>query len=219
MSTPIEKLLPEWRSEPSTYMNKLLTVFKKGEHVDDVTIPNKKDHIIFGRKKDTCDIVLEHQSISRQHAVVFFGEMGAVYLMDLGSSHGTHVDNEPLTANTPVLLTAQHEIVFGQSSRKYKLCAAPKKPSVPLFTGKNAFDIAAAAVADKDKELLPAPPAPLSSTERQKQERQQRQAEIAAMAQEMATTVPIFQKSVQVTAANRDDLNKVCQQDSQHDRI
>ena len=207
MSTSVERLLPEWRAQPSSYMNKLLSVFKKGEHVNDITIQNKKDHIIFGRKKETCDVVLEHQSISRQHAVLFFGEMGAVYLMDLGSSHGTHIDNEPVAANSPVLLTPQHKIVFGQSSRSYKLCSVPKKPAVPLFTGKNAF----AEGGENTHLSLPPPPppsAPLSSTERQQQERQQREKEIAAFAQEMSSTVPIFENSVQVNASNRDALNK-----------
>ncbi len=85
MSTAtIESRLPSWRSKPNGYSNKLLAVYKSGDRLDDIKITNKKDHVILGRKKELCDAVLEHQSISRQHAVLFFGEMGAVYLMDLG---------------------------------------------------------------------------------------------------------------------------------------
>lgn len=206
MSTSIEALLPEWRAQPTCYMNKLLSVFKKGEHVNDISMSTKKDHIVFGRKKELCDVLLEHQSISRQHAVLFFGEMGSVYLMDLGSSHGTHVDAKALVPNEPHLLTPQSDIIFGQSSRSYRLCTAPKKPAVPLFTGKNVFDVP---VADKTKGLSPIPSRAQSQAQ---MDRKQRQAEIAAMVQEMSNPVPVFE-SVQVNALNRHDLIKVGEAD------
>jgi len=199
MSKPVDSLLPEWKAQPNGYTNKLLAVFKNGKHVDDIKVSTKKDHMIFGRKKDLCDVLLEHQSISRQHAVLFFGEMGAVYIMDLGSSHGTAIDGKLLSPNSPSLLAPESELIFGQSSRRYKLCSAPKKPPVPVFSGKNAFEVPAVS--------LPPPSPAVTTADEKEQERQQRQKEIAAMVEEMSNPVPIFE-SVQVNSSNRADLIK-----------
>jgi pSer/pThr/pTyr-binding forkhead associated (FHA) protein len=254
MSKSIAALLPEWHCLPSGPCSHLV-VYKKGERVGDIALPSEgvsecvsegvsggvKDHVVFGRKREQCDVLLEHQSISRQHAVLFFGPsegvskgvsecvsegVSGVYLMDLGSSHGTLVDGKRLEPHTPSLLSPQSTVVFGQSSRTYKLqhatlttltalttpttlTAVKKKPPVPMFSGKNAFETTpgpgpvAAPVA-------PVAPVALTAAEQKQQERLRRQAEIDAMVQEMSQPVPVpIFESVQVNESNRADLNKV----------
>lgn len=42
------------------------------------------DKVVFGRAP-TCDVVLEHLSISRQHATLSTDSAGNLFLVDLGS--------------------------------------------------------------------------------------------------------------------------------------
>lgn len=58
---------PDWAIEPRTGVY-YLEVMKDGEVLDRINL-DKKRHI-FGRQFHTCDFVLDHQSVSRQHAAV-----------------------------------------------------------------------------------------------------------------------------------------------------
>ena len=49
-----------------------------------------------GRNADVSDIVPEHPSISRIHAVVQMGKDGRVEVMDFRSTHGTFLNKEQL---------------------------------------------------------------------------------------------------------------------------
>ncbi|KAJ8761043.1 hypothetical protein K2173_025750 [Erythroxylum novogranatense] len=50
----------------------------------------------------TCDFVLGHQSLSRQHAIVVPHKNGSIYVIDLGSAHGIFVANEWLIKDNRV---------------------------------------------------------------------------------------------------------------------
>ena len=58
---------PDWAVEPRSGLF-WLDVMKDGEVVDKIAL-EKKRHI-FGRQAIMCDFVLDHPSVSRQHAVV-----------------------------------------------------------------------------------------------------------------------------------------------------
>lgn len=58
---------PDWAIEPRTGVY-YLEVLKDGEVIDRINL-DKRRHI-FGRQFHTCDFVLDHQSVSRQHAAV-----------------------------------------------------------------------------------------------------------------------------------------------------
>ena len=47
-----------------------------------------------GKLPDLCDIVLEHPSISRKHAVFQFHKNGKLFLYDLESTHGIKVNKK-----------------------------------------------------------------------------------------------------------------------------
>jgi len=53
-----------------------------------------KDAYTFGRMADKVDIVLEHPSASRLHAVVQFKKDGTFYLYDNASTHGTTLNRK-----------------------------------------------------------------------------------------------------------------------------
>ncbi|RLN46435.1 hypothetical protein BBJ28_00008406 [Nothophytophthora sp. Chile5] len=53
------------------------------------------------------------------HATIVHHEMGATYLVDLGSAHGTFVDGLRLTALQPTLVVHGAVLKFGASSRSY----------------------------------------------------------------------------------------------------
>lgn len=58
---------PDWAIEPRAGVY-YLDVLKDGEVLDRINL-DKRRHI-FGRQFHSCDFVLDHQSVSRQHAVV-----------------------------------------------------------------------------------------------------------------------------------------------------
>lgn len=68
-----------------------------------------------------CDFVLDHQSVSRQHAAVVPHKNGRIYVIDMGSAHGTFVSNERLTKDIPVELEAGQSLKFAASTRTYIL--------------------------------------------------------------------------------------------------
>lgn len=192
MNRSLEALLPSWRSSSNSYLNKVLNVYKKGECIESIGLSGK-EFLVFGRKKDNCDVVLEHSSISRVHAVIFFGEMGSVYVMDLGSSHGTSIGVNRLSANEPTLLKPEEELTFGQSSRCYKLENKPSRPEVPMFAS-SSKNVGVGENSDQSSAV--------TDGKTKAQEREERQAQIAAFAAEMSSTVPIFTSSKTMSASS-----------------
>mmetsp|Transcript_14144 Transcript_14144/g.21160 ORF Transcript_14144/g.21160 Transcript_14144/m.21160 type:complete len:777 (-) Transcript_14144:162-2492(-) len=195
MDASILDKLPDWRQPSSCYCNKVLTVHKNNANIGDISLSNK-ECIVFGRKKDQCDVVLDHQSISRKHAVLFFGEQGSVYLMDLGSSHGTSVDGRKIEHGKPVLVACNSEIRFGQSSRRYVLSVKPSRPEVPVFCNDTPVSMEGSTVSNTKAESI------VTESVAVEEQRKLRQAEIAAYAQEMSSTVPIFKSSTKLSAAS-----------------
>ncbi|KAH7837954.1 hypothetical protein Vadar_020041 [Vaccinium darrowii] len=117
---------PDWAIEPRPGVY-YLDVLKDGEVLDRINL-DKRRHI-FGRQLQTCDFVLDHQSVSRQHAAVIPHKNGSIYVIDLGSAHGTFVANERLTKDSPVELEAGQSLRFAASTRTYIL----RKNSAALF--------------------------------------------------------------------------------------
>ncbi|XP_076894685.1 protein phosphatase 1 regulatory inhibitor subunit PPP1R8 homolog [Bidens hawaiensis] len=109
---------PDWAIDPRPGVY-YLEVFKDGHLLDRINL-NKRRHV-FGRQLHTCDFVLDHQSVSRQHAAVVPHKNGSVYVIDLGSAHGTFVANERLTKDSPVELEVGQSLRFAASTRVYIL--------------------------------------------------------------------------------------------------
>ncbi|KZV51250.1 nuclear inhibitor of protein phosphatase 1-like [Dorcoceras hygrometricum] len=117
---------PDWAIEPRPGVY-YLDVMKDGEALDVINLDKRRN--IFGRQFHTCDFVLDHQSVSRQHAAVIPHKNGSVYVIDLGSAHGTFVANERLTKDSPVELEVGQSLKFAASTRTYIL----RKNNAALF--------------------------------------------------------------------------------------
>ena len=77
---------------------------------------------MIGRHGDICDIVLEHPSVSRFHALVYFDADGLAFITDNGSTHGTRVNIQNLKAGERQHLRVGDVIQFGASTRLHILC-------------------------------------------------------------------------------------------------
>ncbi|XP_039016372.1 protein phosphatase 1 regulatory inhibitor subunit PPP1R8 homolog [Hibiscus syriacus] len=117
---------PDWAIEPRPGVYHL-EVLKEGQVLDRIKLDRRRH--IFGRQHHACDFVLDHQSVSRQHAAVVPHKNGSIYVIDLGSAHGTFVANERLTKDTPVELEAGQSLRFAASTRIYIL----RKNNAALF--------------------------------------------------------------------------------------
>ena len=56
------------------------------------TIEIEKDLIVVGRRED-CDVLLDHKSVSKQHCVIVKND-GILLIRDLGSTNGTRVNGQ-----------------------------------------------------------------------------------------------------------------------------
>jgi hypothetical protein len=117
---------PPWSAIPQTEEKFSLEVLKNGCIISTLNLNEKAFHV-FGRL-DVCDVVLEHPSISRYHALVQYrGEtdgdrsLCGFYLYDLGSTHGTIVNKSKIKAKTYYRLKVGYVIKFGGSSRLFIL--------------------------------------------------------------------------------------------------
>ena len=86
---------------------------------DDLIYKLEKINNIIGRDTN-CTIVLNHPSISKQHAKIEYDiQTSNAFLTDLNSTHGTFINNMKLNKNQSIKLKSGDVINFGQSDIKY----------------------------------------------------------------------------------------------------
>ncbi|XP_049848293.1 kanadaptin-like [Schistocerca gregaria] len=73
-----------------------------------------KSFYLFGRAP-SCDVVLDHISISRHHAALVYDRKGAAYLCDMGSANGSYVGNKSLSTGSYGELKVGDRVRFGCS--------------------------------------------------------------------------------------------------------
>ena len=102
-----------------------LEVIKNGIVVDKIKLD--KEYLTLGRF-ELCDILCEHPSLSRYHAVLQYssGEEDSnfpqgFYLFDLNSAHGTFMNKTRLKPNEFVRFNLESIAKFGMSTRIYVL--------------------------------------------------------------------------------------------------
>ena len=97
-----------------------LEVLRGGVPVGEIDLMGRASYS-FGRQggRRGCDVVLEHPSISRAHAVLQHHRNGTLWAIDLGSTHGTSCNKRRLTNGTFEQVRPGDVVKFGDSSRLY----------------------------------------------------------------------------------------------------
>lgn len=128
---------PRWSGKPTAPHS--LTVIKNGAVVDEIDLCEKPYHV-FGRLP-TCDIAMDHPSISRFHTILqcrpasndkggkddnhalFSTEPweAGFYVYDLGSTHGTFLNKKRIQPRSYYRVRVGQMIRLGGSSRLYIL--------------------------------------------------------------------------------------------------
>ena len=122
--------LPGWAAKPREPPT--LLVFKDAEEQSRLSLSDKA--LLFGRKVDNAPergtLRLDHDSISREHAVIVHAFQGEAFVCDLGSRYGTLVDGEKIAPRSYIKLHEGAKIQFGASTRRYVFTRlAPARPS------------------------------------------------------------------------------------------
>ncbi|KAJ3374742.1 hypothetical protein GGF31_006639 [Allomyces arbusculus] len=112
---PLPYNLPTWSSNPTEPWK--LEVLKNGVIVHEIACPETKPFLTVGRLP-TCDVDLEHPSISRYHAVLQFSDQNELFLFDL-STHGTTLNKKLVPSRQHVRVRSGDMIRFGASSRLF----------------------------------------------------------------------------------------------------
>ncbi|KAF2968190.1 hypothetical protein GQX73_g5367 [Xylaria multiplex] len=127
---------PEAR-KPSPKDQWKLFVFKGEDIIDTIPLSNRSCWLV-GRDTVVVDMLAEHPSVSKQHAVIQFryiekrneygDKLGKVkpYLIDLESANGTSLNSKKVPQSRYLELREKDMIQFGQSTREYVLMLAPK---------------------------------------------------------------------------------------------
>ncbi|PSR96296.1 FHA domain-containing protein [Actinidia chinensis var. chinensis] len=110
-----------------------LYVFKAGEVLNEPLYVHRQSCYLFGRERRVADIPTDHPSCSKQHAVLQYRQVEKEqpdgtslkqvrpYLMDLGSTNGTFVNDNRIESQRYYELFERDTIKFGNSSREYVL--------------------------------------------------------------------------------------------------
>ena len=126
---------PADAAKPSKHWR--LYVFKGKETLEPYHVHRQSAYLL-GRERRVADIPLDHPSCSSQHAVLQFRltpkreadgretRLVRPYVMDLGSTNGTHLNGEKIEDSRYVELREKDCIKFGSSSREYVLMNAGK---------------------------------------------------------------------------------------------
>ena len=111
-------------------------VFKKKDLLDTIYLHSRSAWLL-GRDEKVTDYLLEHPSVSKQHAVVQFryrmetNEFGdkisrvKPYLLDLESANGTKLNGKAVEPRRYVELVDGDLVGFGESEREYVLMLPP----------------------------------------------------------------------------------------------
>ncbi len=81
--------------------------------------------LVLGRSSE-CDVVIDHESISRRHARLELGP--TLRIVDLGSANGTLVGGRAIAANRPVELVAHEVVELGSAMMIVQAHAALGRP-------------------------------------------------------------------------------------------
>lgn len=122
--------LPLWSGVP-TPGTFFLECVRDGVELDPIKLEGKS-HFFVGRD-DTADIVVDNPLCSRRHAVFQFRNDDQLFIMDMGSTHGTFLNKQRIEPRQYVEISIGDFIRFANSSRLFFFRGPePSEPSVPI---------------------------------------------------------------------------------------
>ena len=92
---------------------------KQGKTLEEVQFG--RESLIFVGKHSSCQLQLEHPSLSRRHAVLLQDRERGILLVDLGSKSGVTLNGRRLPPSLGIPIKDGGAVVFGGSSRTYTL--------------------------------------------------------------------------------------------------
>lgn len=110
---------PTWSSKPKIQW--YLEEIKSGTILRTIDLPKDLEFVIVGKIKEFCtpDFVFEHESISRQHAIIQHRDNGRLYIYDLGSKNHTFWNKNEIKPLIYIPLRVGDILKFGESTRIY----------------------------------------------------------------------------------------------------
>ncbi|VDK80073.1 unnamed protein product [Onchocerca ochengi] len=120
----LEYIPPSFAVEPSSDINYGFEVIKNGTVIDRIDFGRRKagTFVVIGRLP-SCDIQLEHPTISRHHCILQYGDdlMNRTgkgwHIYDLDSTHGTKLNKKRILPKQFIRIRVGHVLQFGGSSR------------------------------------------------------------------------------------------------------
>ncbi len=85
-----------------------------------------RDLTLVGRKRGLCDLILEHNSVSKLHCAIAKTD-GLLFIRDLGSTNGTKVNGQRVSRGA---LLPGDELSFASAKFRVHLAAGDSEPVV-----------------------------------------------------------------------------------------
>ncbi|KAJ1495004.1 hypothetical protein T484DRAFT_2272085 [Baffinella frigidus] len=119
--------IPTWASTPPDDSFELESLLPEGPQTIKL---GTRSHLILGRSSTDATITLKCPTASRVHALlVYNGEDGVVYVIDLKSAHGTFVDGAKIKEYHPTPLKLSQDLRFGNEDggAKFRVKGVPSR--------------------------------------------------------------------------------------------
>jgi pSer/pThr/pTyr-binding forkhead associated (FHA) protein len=126
-------IVPFWSSKPLHKYS--LDVWRDGIIQDTIDI-SQKEYYLIGRNKDISDIYINNMTVSRAHCVIQHKDDGEIFLYDLDSGYGTHVNQKKIATKAYVKLNVGDTFKIGLSSQMFILngpsTLLPDEEDIPM---------------------------------------------------------------------------------------
>lgn len=154
--------------------------------------------VLVGRQAATADLRIQHGSISRKHAALYYLH-GELYLKDLGGKHGTMVNGNNVVDS--IVLQHGDKIQFGNVRESIFTVSIDNKTSRKSHTGEGSNSVDQSVTAVSDQQVMAQAGEGLTG-------REKRQAEIEAMMASL-DQVPVYTKPPEVVVQDVQEQQSV----------
>jgi len=112
---------PSWNTVIDGSLGIYLECIKNGVMKDTIYL-KERGYWVFGREPTLVQVTCSNPFISRQHAVLQFKQPNELYIFDMGTAHGTKINNKRVHPYRFFRVYAGDIIKFAKSTRMYVIC-------------------------------------------------------------------------------------------------